>query len=139
MELVLDVLVVVALLVHDSPMDIPNAGLDAIDDGAVVTVPPHFQLEVANFLVQAQRFGTLSVSGAQQALRYLQHLPITVDTSMQTQIFTDVIAIAQRNGITSYDAAYIHCARTRGARLASLDKQLLAATEAEGVEIFQSA
>ena len=136
MELVLDASVVVALLVRDSPMDIPNAVLDAIDNGAIVTVPPHFQLEVANFLVQVQRRGTLSASGAQQALRYLQHLPITVDTSMHGQIFTDVIAIAQRNGITSYDAAYIQCARTRGAWLASLDKQLLAAAEAEGVEVL---
>ena len=136
MELVLDASVVVALLVRDSPMDIPNAVLDAIDDGAIVTVPPHFQLEVANFLVQAQRSGKLSAAGAQQALRYLQHLPITVDSSMYGQIFTDVIAIAQRNGITSYDAAYIHLARTRGARLASLDKQLLAAAKAECVDVL---
>jgi len=135
-ELVVDASVVVALLVRDSPMDLPNAVLDAIDDGAIVTVPQHFQLEVANFLVQAKLRGTLSSSGAQQALRYLQHLPITVDTSMHGQMFTDVIALAQRNGITSYDAAYIYCARTRGARLASLDKQLLAAAEAEGVEIL---
>lgn len=139
MELVLDTSVVVALLVRDSPMDIPNAVLNAIDDGAVVTVPPHFQLEVTNFLVQAQRCGTLSASGAQQALRYLQHLPITIDTAMHTQIFTDVIAIAQRNGITSYDAAYIHCARSRGAKLVSLDKELLAAAEAEGVDVFEAA
>jgi predicted nucleic acid-binding protein len=135
-ELVLDASVVVALLVRDSPMDIPNAVLDAIDDGAIVTVPPHFQLEVANFLVQAQRSGKLSAASAQQALRYLQHLPITVDSSMHGQIFTDVIAIAQRNGITSYDAAYIHLARTRGARLASLDKQLLAAAKAESVDVL---
>jgi predicted nucleic acid-binding protein len=135
-ELVLDASVVVALLVRDSPMDIPNAVLDAIDDGAIVTVPPHFQLEVANFLVQAQRSGKLSAAGAQQARRYLQHLPITVDSSMHGQIFTDVIAIAHRNGITSYDAAYIHLARTRGARLASLDKQLLAAAKAEGVDVL---
>jgi predicted nucleic acid-binding protein len=135
-ELVLDASVVVALLVRDSPMDIPNAVLNAIDDGAIVTVPPHFQLEVANFLVQAQRSGKLSAAGAQQALRYLQHLPITVDSSMHGQIFTDVIAIAQRNGITSYDAAYIHLARTRGATLASLDKQLLAAANAEGVDVL---
>jgi len=135
-ELVLDASVVVALLVRDSPMDIPNAVLDAIDDGAIVTAPPHFQLEVANFLVQAQRSGKLSGAGAQQALRYLQHLPITVDSSMHGQIFTDVIAIAQRNSITSYDAAYIHLARTRGARLASLDKQLLAAAKAECVDVL---
>jgi len=136
MELVLDASVVVALLVCDSPMDIPNAVLDAIDDGAIVTVPPHFQLEVANFLVQAQRSGKLTSAVAQQALRYLQHLPITVDSSMHGQIFTDVIAIAQRNSITSYDAAYIHLARTRGATLASLDKQLLAAAKAEGVDVL---
>jgi predicted nucleic acid-binding protein len=135
-ELVLDTSVVVALLVRDSPMDIPNAVLDAIDDGAIVTVPPHFQLEVANFLVQAQRSGKLAAAVTQQALRYLQHLPITVDSSMHGQIFTDVLAIAQRNSITSYDAAYIHLARTRGARLASLDKQLLAAAQAEGVDVL---
>jgi predicted nucleic acid-binding protein len=135
-ELVLDASVVVALLVRDCPMDIPNAVLNAIDDGAIVTVPPHFQLEVANFLVQAQRSGKLSAAGAQQALRYLQHLPITVDSSMHGQIFTDVIALAQRNSITSYDAAYIHLARTRGATLASLDKQLLAAAQAEGVDVL---
>ena len=132
----MDASVVVALLVRDSPMDIPNAVLDAIDDGAIVTVPPHFQLEVANFLVQAQRSGKLSAAGAQQVLRYLQHLPITVDSSMHGQIFTDVLAIAQRNSITSYDAAYIHLARTRGARLASLNKQLLAAAKAEGVDVL---
>jgi predicted nucleic acid-binding protein len=55
---------------------------------------------------------------------------------MHGQIFTDVLAIAQRNSITSYDAAYIHLARTRGARLASLDKQLLAAAQAEGVDVL---
>ena len=55
---------------------------------------------------------------------------------MHGQIFTDVIALAQRNGITSYDAAYIHLARTRGARLASLDKQLLAAAKAECVDVL---
>ena len=136
MELVLDASVVVALLVRDSPMDIPNAVLNTIDDGAIVTVPPHFQLEVANFLVQAQRSGKLSAAGAQQALRYLQHLPIMVDSSIHGQTFTDVIAIAERNRLTSYDAAYIHLARTRGARLGSLDKQLLAAAKAEGVDVL---
>ena len=132
----MDASIMVAILARDSPMAVPNAVLTAMDEGAVVTVPSHFQLEVANFLVQAQRRGTLSASGAQQALRYLQHLPITVDTSMHGQIFTDVIAIAQRNGITSYDAAYIHCARARGAKLASVSKELLAAAEAEGVEVL---
>jgi len=135
-DLVMDASVVVALHVRYSPMDIPNAVLDAIDDGAIVTVPPHFQLELANFLVQAQRSGKLDAAGVRLAVRLLEHLPIIVDCTQHSHVFSEVIGIAERNRLTSYGAAYIHLARTRGATLASLDKQLLAAAKAEGVDVL---
>jgi len=135
-ELVLDASVMVAILVRDSPMAIPNAVLKAMDEGTVVTVPSHWHLEVANFLVQAQRSGKLDVAGVRLAVRLMEHLPIIVDSSQHSHVFSEVIGIAERNRLTSYDAAYIHLARTRGARLASLDKQVLAAAEAEGVDVL---
>jgi predicted nucleic acid-binding protein len=135
-ELVLDASVMVAILVRDSPMGIPNAVLAAMDEGTVVTVPSHWHLEVANFLVQAQRSGKLDVAGVRLAVRLLEHLPIIVDSLQHSHVFSEVIATAERNRLTSYDAAYIHLARTRGATLASLDQQLLAAARAEGVDVL---
>jgi len=135
-ELVLDASVVVAILVRDSPMGIPNAVLAVMDEGTVVTVPSHWHLEVANFLVQAQRSGKLDAAGVRLAVRLLEHLPIIVDCTQHSHVFSEVIGIAERNRLTSYGAAYIHLARTRGATLASLDKQLLAAAKAEGVDVL---
>lgn len=136
MELVLDASVMVAILVRDSPMAIPNAVLSAMDDGAVISVPSNWHLEVANFLVQAQRSGKLDAAGVRLAVRLMEHLPIIVDSSQHSQAFSEVIGIAERNRLTSYDAAYVHLARIRGATLATLDGALAAAASAEGVNVL---
>jgi predicted nucleic acid-binding protein len=135
-ELVLDASVMVAILVRDSPMAIPNAVLSAMDDGAVISVPSNWHLEVANFLVQAQRSGKLDAAGVRLAVRLMEHLPIIVDSSQHSQAFSEVIGIAERNRLTSYDAAYVHLARIRGATLATLDGALAAAASAEGVNVL---
>ena len=132
----MDASVMVAILVRDSPMAIPNAVLSAMDDGAVISVPSHWHLEVANFLVQAQRSGKLDAAGVRLAVRLMEHLPIIVDSSQHSQAFSEVIGIAERNRLTSYDAAYVHLARTRGATLATLDGALAAAASAEGVDVL---
>jgi predicted nucleic acid-binding protein len=45
--------------------------------------------------------------------------------------FSDVIALAQRRRLTAYDASYAWLALSRGLDLATLDKKLAAAFEAE--------
>jgi predicted nucleic acid-binding protein len=42
---------------------------------------------------------------------------------------TAVLALAQRTGLTGYDASYLHLARTLEAELVTLDRQLAAAAE----------
>ncbi|MBI3275717.1 MAG: type II toxin-antitoxin system VapC family toxin [Methylocystis sp.] len=45
--------------------------------------------------------------------------------------FAVVLALAQRRGLTAYDASYVWLAATRGLDLVSLDKRMLSAFEAE--------
>lgn len=132
----MDASIMVAILARDSPMAVPNAVLTAMDEGAVVTVPSHWHLEVANFLVQAQRSGKLDARGVRLAIELINHLPIIVDATQHSHAFSEVIGIAERNRLTSYDAAYIHLARTRGATLATLDSALSAGSKAEGVDVL---
>jgi predicted nucleic acid-binding protein len=40
-----------------------------------------------------------------------------------------VLALAQRTGLTGYDASYLHLARVLGVELVTLDRQLAAAAE----------
>jgi predicted nucleic acid-binding protein len=43
--------------------------------------------------------------------------------------YADVLALAQRTGLTGYDASYLLLARTLGVELVTLDRQLQSATE----------
>ncbi len=45
--------------------------------------------------------------------------------------FVAVVSLAQRRGLTAYDASYVWLALSRGLDLVSLDKRMLAAIEAE--------
>jgi predicted nucleic acid-binding protein len=46
------------------------------------------------------------------------------------------LAIAQRSGLTAYDATYLELAIRRNAPLATFDRQLAEAARAAGVAIF---
>jgi predicted nucleic acid-binding protein len=63
----------------------------------------------------------------------LSALPIEVDT---TAGLPDVLLIAQRSGLTSYDAAYLELAQRRGFPLATLDEKLRQACKALKVSVL---
>ena len=47
-----------------------------------------------------------------------------------------VLALASRHGLTAYDAAYLEAGVRHGAPVATLDRKLAAAAEAEGVGVL---
>ncbi len=51
--------------------------------------------------------------------------------------YDDVFSLAQEYGLTFYDAAYLNVAIQEGLPLASLDRQLVRAAEAVGIQLFQ--
>ena len=100
--------------------------------GALVLVPAHFGHEVANALLRSARvsapetiamLGRLFRTGLAVADRGLDGLEGTV-------------ALADRHGLSVYDAAYLDLALDVDGELATLDRPLRAAAEAEGIPVL---
>lgn len=95
-------------------------------------VPHHWRLEVANMLRTAIRRQRIDVAQRTAILRRLAMLEVIVDWPGQDMVWTAVLALSDRFGLTPYDAAYLELAQRQGASLATLDRRLAAAgTELE--------
>jgi predicted nucleic acid-binding protein len=97
--------------------------------GAMVLVPAHFGHEVANALLRSARVG------APEAIAMLGRLFRTGLAVADRGLggLEGSVALADRHGLTVYDAAYLDLALDVDAELATLDGPLRTAAEAEGV------
>ena len=95
-------------------------------------VPSLFWAEIVNILVVAERRGRISATGSKQHLGQLGKLGLNSD---HTQNHGEVLALARRHSLSGYDAFYLETVKRRGAKLATLDKKLADAADAEGVTL----
>ena len=92
----------------------------------LAAVPPLFYQEISNGLLMAYRRKRISQNILQQYLDVITILPITVDTAAATQGDTmkKVCELAEKHGLTTYDASYLELAVRLGLPLATLDADL---------------
>jgi predicted nucleic acid-binding protein len=119
-----------AILVGGSPLTILEAWAS---ERRTRLVPPVFWLETANVLVRRRGFepgraalavGALARSGIQAADRGIAGV-------------ADAIDLAARHGLTAYDASYLQLALDIDGALATLDRALASAANAEGIEVVR--
>ena len=120
MAFVLDSSVTLAWLLQDEANERTEALADRLEHENAY-VPSIWPLEVGNALMTALRRKRISNVEFDRAISALSALPIDVDT---TAALPEVLLIAQRFGLTSYDAAYLELAQRRGFPLATLDGKL---------------
>jgi predicted nucleic acid-binding protein len=99
-------------------------------------VPGLWRWEIAKVLQLNVRRGRHSGDFRDGALASLALLPVKVDAEADRQAWGDTLHLAERHGLTVYDAAYLEIASRREIALATLDRQLRAAAANEGVELF---
>jgi predicted nucleic acid-binding protein len=89
--------------------------------------------EVGNVLMIARRRKRIQFEQVREGMQKLRMLPIVA-----CPIASDdaILTLADRHGLTAYDAAYLALAIERYLPLATLDKQLLAAAPIEGVKLI---
>lgn len=97
-------------------------------------VPAHWHLETASLLLTAQRRKRISTFA--DALEILRSWRITVDGEGAASAWTSTLALAQKHGLTAYDAAYLELAIRRGVVLATVDGALVSAARKAGVDIL---
>lgn len=88
--------------------------------------------ELRNILLVNERRGRLPAGSAEQITDAVDGLGIVLDTNPANAVVLD---LARRHRLTVYDALYLELAIRHGATLASLDGALLAAAEAEAVQV----
>jgi predicted nucleic acid-binding protein len=96
---------------------------------AIAVTPSIWPLEVGNVLLVAERKGRISESESNRFLSLLSDLPIEVDQESPNRMFKDVLPLARRFQLSSYDASYLDLAMRRDLPMASLDKGLLRAAD----------
>ena len=103
-------------------------------DGA--HAPSLWPLEVLNALVAAQRRGRISSKERHDRIALLHALPIILDTDTAGQSWAITSLLAERHGLTLYDAAYLELAQRRNLPLATLDADLRTAAHAIGLPVL---
>jgi len=101
-------------------------------------VPSLWPIEVANSLQAGVRRGRITAEFRDTALADLASLSISVDPETTTYAWGNTLQLADRYGLTVYDAAYLELAQRRSLPLASLDVPLCNAARNAGVGLVNA-
>ena len=103
-----------------------------VADGDLLLVPPHFSFEVANGLLLGSSIRSVELVTDRLRLLFAVGLEIA-DRGLRG--LEETTRLADRHRLTVYDAAYLDLAIDVDGELATLDRALRTAAEAEGVPL----
>lgn len=134
--LVLDASAALTWCFIDEHSDFGERLLDTIQHSGAL-VPSIWHVEVANLLLSALRRGRLDPGDLDHLRAVFDRLPVQTEVLGPEQVRLAVLSLAQRHGISVYDAAYLDLAQRRGLPLATLDAELQRAAREIGVALVE--
>ena len=135
MTFVLDASVTLTWFYADEHTEANNGVLTrATSEGA--WAPGLWAVEVANAFQQGVRRGRLTLGQRDAVLASLASVPVTIDPETNLHAWTATLSLSTRHRLTVYDACYLELALRRGLPLATLDAELRAAADTEGVALL---
>lgn len=132
MSLVLDASLTLSWYFEDEASPAADSLLAAVTRRGAI-VPPLWRLEVANGFQSAIRRKRIDHRYRDDSLADLRLLPIEIDSESDTRVWSSTLPLADRFGLSVYDACYLELAQRRGLPLATLDARLRAAGMALGL------
>jgi predicted nucleic acid-binding protein len=135
MPLVLDASITLAWIYEDETTAAVLRVFDLLKSDSA-WVPALWRWEIANVLQTNVRRHHHGEDFRDNALAGLAFFPIRVDAESEFEAWFDSIDLAERHGLTVYDAAYLELAIRRKIPLATLDRELRAAAAKEGLELL---
>jgi predicted nucleic acid-binding protein len=131
---VLDSSLAAAWCFPDERTDYTNLVLGSLAAPIEALAPRLWAYEIRNSLLMGMRRKRITKIEAEEFLDSLQRLPIRFTDPVS---YDGVFQLADRHGLTVYDAAYLDVALREGLPLASLDGALVRAAAQSGVRMFQ--
>lgn len=121
---VVDASALIRLFVPDGPLP-PEAesAFNRASMGAdLVSAPQLLLAEAGNVMLRKQRRGELSIDEAREILSVIQTLPVRLFE--HEPLLLPAYSLADRHGLSVYDALYLALAEKHGARLLTCDEAL---------------
>jgi predicted nucleic acid-binding protein len=125
--IVVDASASVPMLTAEPPW--PDRWQGWVESDAILLAPAHFPAEVANALLRSVR---LPASEVQVGLDRLARLGVEIADRGSSGLL-EAVALADRHGLSVYDALYLQLALDVEGELATLDRDLATAARAEGL------
>lgn len=136
-DFVIDNSVVMAWCFIDEESTYADSVLKSLESVNAV-VPAIWPLEVGNVLVVAERRKRLSEADIIHFLALINDLPVTVIQERPERMTKEIIALARKHQLSTYDASYPDLAMRKGLPIATQDKALKRVAMECNVEIFLS-
>ena len=131
MPFVLDCSVTMAWMFRDEATDATDRLRDMLDENRAL-VPALWPTETANALLAATRRKRIKREEWPRLRTQLNALPIDIDPVSAARTWGPALDLAAVHDLTVYDATYLELAMRRGLPLATLDRALGAAAQADG-------
>ena len=135
MSLVLDCSATLAWIYADETTEAVRAVFESVAQRGA-WVPAIWKLEVANVLEMGVRRGRHDSTFRDATLSDLALLPIRLDPETDRHAWGAPTRLSAGHNLTLYDAAYLELARRAALPLATLDRELRAAAQSEGVAVL---
>jgi len=101
-----------------------------------IVVPAYWTAEVGNAILKALRRKTIPQERLSIIESNLDILNLTIEPPVGVASVLPLVAFAREQGLSAYDAGYVHLAWKRGATLASFDKAMRTAAERLGIQLI---
>ncbi len=134
MAFVLDCSVTMSWLFADESHEGADALRESLPDDPAVA-PALWPVEVANVLLVARRRRRIAASDWPAVAGHLESIPVEIDPSTLQGALGRALPLADRHGLSVYDAMYLELAARRGLPLATLDRRLAEACHGAGVRL----
>ena len=135
MSLVIDCSVTIAWLFRDEQTEAVREILGRVAQSGAV-VPALWRIEVANALLTAVRRGRIDTQYRDASIADLGLLDISVDAEGDGRVWSIVLNLADRFGLTVYASVYLELAHRLALPLATLDGELRAGADALGLTVL---
>lgn len=132
MASVVDASVTLPWFLHDERSAFTDAVFAAVGE-AQYWVPAVWRLEFPNALLAAERKKRIERKTRLEALDFASGLALRVDSEPINM--KAISALAERHGLSTYDASYLELALRHGFELITLDRALAQAASAAGIAV----
>jgi len=133
---VIDTSVVMAWCFKDEADQYADAVLDLLA-ASTAFAPSIWPLEVCNVLIVAERKKRLGEADSTRFLELITGLPITIESEPFERIMREILSLARKHRLSTYDASYLELAMRKGLPIATLDSHLRTAAKRSRVPMLE--